>query len=290
MGAKINEVDLPSMATNPETACLLYQQRPQLPSYTPQPSAQPQAAVLPGVEHIRTTNKTGDIILRFRSYASKPDAVPIFTSGQPITGTVELSVKKKMSLKIAAIKLEGYRRSPLSSEDKPFVEISQTLWPNSTSGAEVKKIDAGIHKWSFSLLLPDRTTGLSRDGSEHPLPPTFSDGRSAEYIMYEMTFLLEKGMFSANSGYVFVRICLLQTHTEGAATLDRIIFPILYSPRTIASPSHPALQAAYRESTPLPDPLSCPAAWSTTLITLTGRVFAQREVTVALKVNGSYFS
>jgi hypothetical protein len=64
-------------------------------------------------------------------------------------------------------------------------------------------------------------------------------------------------------------------------------FPALYFPRTTAAPPHPTLQIAYREGTPLPGPVSCPGAWSTALVVLTGRLFAQREVAFTVQVHAS---
>lgn len=163
-----------------------------MPGYTP-------SRTITTVEHTRTANRSADTILKFRSHAFCPDSIPVLLSRQRITGSVELSLKKKTTLKSVVVKVRGYRISPFTRarEEKTFVEASTVLWPDKNGAKTVRQ---GIYSWKFSLSLPPTTTSLSKEGSAIALPPSFSDTQSTEYIKYELVLLVDKGMFSVDSG------------------------------------------------------------------------------------------
>jgi hypothetical protein len=151
----------------------------------------------------------------------------------------------------------------IEDTDKPFVEVSEVVWPNEGSvGGNSRKIEAGVHSWPFSLTIPRTARNITRrDTGEYPLPPTFSHKGFPEFIIYELAAKVQKGPLSPDLN---------------------LTIPVRYFPRTFTKELHPLLQVAYAAGSELPDPEVCPPGWITNSAKITGRLFSQRDVSLNL--------
>ncbi|KAF8519813.1 hypothetical protein JB92DRAFT_2710020 [Gautieria morchelliformis] len=185
--------------------------------------------------------------LKVKSRGTKHTSFPMFIQGEPITGTVELSLEKTSH--IQAVTVEASVSFAVGQETLQFLKKEITLW--STSMGDPRTGNAGIgspklkgdYVWPFSIALPDTvaTSAVKRGPlSVYPLPPSSEGSSPSCYIKYKVVATIHRGRLRVD-------------HSLSTT--------IKYLPRSRPSAPSVLRQLAYREHTALSGPRVDPEGW-----------------------------
>ncbi|KAM5546092.1 hypothetical protein V8D89_000218 [Ganoderma adspersum] len=222
----------------------------------------------PPVEHLYHLMNSRDrpwLTLKVVSKAPASTYLPSFHEGDPVGGSVTISLRKEEPIKAISIQVLGQMTSSVT-EILNFVQVSETLWntPSSESssgntGHSDSKL-VGEHSWPYLLNLPNVCQVQSRNGSMEtfPLPASFSERMARVHIQYQVIVTVHRSRFRVDS------------------TLGTVFG---YLPIIRPGPPSMARQLAYLENTPLPGPDADPDGWHCLEpLPIRGSVFSTREV------------
>ncbi|KAF8508226.1 hypothetical protein JB92DRAFT_3145108 [Gautieria morchelliformis] len=206
--------------------------------------------------------------LKVKSRGTKPTSISRFFQGEPITGTVELSLEKTDHIRAVTVEVQG---ESLAVGQEPFRFLTKKINLWSTSMGDPRTGNAGIgspklkgdYVWPFSIALPDTvaTSAVEKEPlSIYQLPP-ISERASPCYLEYKV----------------------IATFHRGRLRIDHSLSTtIVYLPRSRPSAPSVLRQLAYREHTALLGPEVDPEGWEILgTKSVTGTVFESRKVEVA---------
>ncbi|KAF8523602.1 hypothetical protein JB92DRAFT_2884404 [Gautieria morchelliformis] len=189
--------------------------------------------------------------LKVKSRGTKHTSFPQFIQGEPIAGTVELSLEKTDHIQAVTVEVQGVAFA-VGQEPLQFLKKEITLWSTSMGDPRTGNTGIGSSKlkgdyvWPFSIALPDTvaTSAVKRGPlSVYPLPPSFSaraDGTSLCYLEYKVVATIRRGRLRVD-------------HSLSTT--------ITYLPRSRPAAPSVLRQLAYREETALPGPGGDPEGW-----------------------------
>lgn len=182
------------------------------------------------------------------SHAATSDSVPVFFNESIVSGTLEVSFRKKRKISSITIKLHGYQKLDMmqwldqeeKAHDSIFLEFKEEVWRPRDGQSS---LSPGTHSWPFSFQLPRETNRIGKNNRPYPLPPTFASHLFADHLVYEVVATVKRdGFFNED---------------------EALIVPIRYVPRTVAAAPSPSLTASYANGTPLVGPDVDTDAWTT---------------------------
>ncbi|EIW53242.1 uncharacterized protein TRAVEDRAFT_134054 [Trametes versicolor FP-101664 SS1] len=243
-----------------------------LPQYERSPLARSSTSsasrgVRPPTEHLyhRFTSSKGQpwLTLKVASKAPASSYLPAFYQGEAITGSVVLCLDREETIKSVSVQLFGQMTSS-TTDVLNFLQISQVLWPPSSSSALQNSSQStanpgklsGEHSWPFSLTLPESCLLKSPNGLDqsYSLPASFSERMARVHIQYQIVVTVHRSRFRVDS------------------TLGTVVG---YCPKIQPGAPSLARQIAYLENSPLIGPDGDPDGW---------------QLLEPLRINGSVFS
>ncbi|KAF9461997.1 hypothetical protein BDZ94DRAFT_1322890 [Collybia nuda] len=237
---------------------------PILPRYSMvvNPPARPGSA--PGSSRSATTiheynlknGKIPWVTLKVSSRAGPSSNHVKFVGGDTVTGSVILDLNSSQTIKAIYLTVRGrIITGSTAHQSYTFLDYQSLIWSKAhgdprhmSSGPSTLKFDGkivpGEYTWPFSFSFPTESTlpGEPRPPSQHRIPNTFRERGANVSVLYDLTLHIIRGKLRAD---------------------DKIRIPVVYIPKITPEPFSHLRQLAYRENTPLPDPIDDPEGWLT---------------------------
>lgn len=194
----------------------------QLPGYTPRASSSHASHSVRRIASEYTISREDHkghkwLLLSVKSRAPTSDSLPIFYSGDLISGSVTLDIVKSESFRYITVKASHRLFVHLLSlqvkqvtagtmlvgqVEQQFLVVEKDLWSSATATSDrskVSKLEKGHYAWPFEFTLPKEAEVLDRKEKKMiPLPPSFTERGSPAYINYRITVFVRRGALGAN--------------------------------------------------------------------------------------------
>ncbi|KAF5388070.1 hypothetical protein D9615_000766 [Tricholomella constricta] len=204
------------------------------------------------------SSKTPWITLKCISRAGSPTNTPKYEGRDQIAGSIKLDLTGPMYINVITISVRGRIITAGTEEGSyTFLDDTHILWskaqgdPRHASSMRSIKLEGkmapGEYSWDFSFPFPGTIATVVESRippvtKAHTTPQSFLEHGTSVTVQYEL--VLHVG--------------------RGALRPDRnIIAPIIYTPRIVPDPPSALRQLAYREASPLMEPIADPDGWLT---------------------------